>query len=57
MIGYFVGLGGMFIFCDGLASLWAYLPSKRETWRRNHGLRLVRCLFGIGFMCAGGILI
>ena len=55
MLAYITGLIGVWIFADGFASLWAYLPNKKETWLRNHSLRLVRCGFGIALIIIGGV--
>ncbi len=57
MTPYFIGLLGMWVFADGVASLWAYLPNKEETFWRNHSLRLVRCLVGIALMVIGVTLV
>ena len=46
-------IGGTWIFADGIASLWAYMPNKKETWLRNHLLRVVRCVVGLAFIVLG----
>ena len=57
MIAYFIGLLGMWVFADGVSSLWAYLPHKEETFWRNHSFRIVRCLVGIALMIIGVALV
>jgi len=60
-IGYFIGLWGMWTFCDGLISIRLYLNSKDETgkkaqnWRDDHSIRILRCLGGIFLMVVGYI--
>ena len=60
MIGYFVGLLGMWVLADGVASLWAYTDGERaknQTFWRDHFLRIIRCLVGIALMILGGMLL
>ena len=52
MIGYWIGLCGMWVFADGVASLWTYLPTK-ESWLRNHSFRIIRMMVGIILMILG----
>lgn len=54
---YTVGLLAMWIFCDGIASLWAYWHDPKQTFWRDHFLRVVRMLIGIALMVLGGIMI
>ncbi len=56
-IAYLMGIGGCWVFADGVSSLWTYLPDKRQTWLRDHLLRVLRCLVGIGFVVMGAMLI
>ena len=58
-IAYLLGIIGTWMIADGVASLWAYLPKKEETFWRNHFLRLVRSFLGllvivIGIYLLGG---
>ena len=61
IIGYWVGVGGMWIAADGIASLWIYTSNderaKGQTFWRDHSVRVVRCLIGIGLIIAGALLI
>lgn len=54
MTGYIVGLMGIWILQDALASI-AYYPN--EHWKWNHLARLVRVCIGIAFVVIGGMLI
>ena len=53
MLSYFVGLCGVFILQDAVASIMFY-PS--EKWRWNHFARLVRALIGLFLIIAGAVL-
>lgn len=63
MIGYLVGLIGMWVVSDGILSWTLYLnaPSyennRKQTFLRDHWVRLVRILVGIALMILGGLLI
>lgn len=50
-----VGLMGIWVFQDGLASIWYY--HKKETWRRNHSWRLARMLLGLGLVIISSVAI
>ena len=56
-MNYIVGILGMYVFSDGLASLWAYTGdsdrSNGQTFWRDHALRCVRCLVGITLVIIG----
>lgn len=54
MLGYIVGLAGIWVLQDSLASI-AFYPN--EKWRWNHTARLIRAGIGIILIIAGGILI
>ncbi len=54
MIGYVIGLMGIFYLQDALASI-AFYPN--ESWRWNHVARLIRALFGIYLIILGGMLL
>lgn len=55
MIGYWIGLSGMYVFLDGLASLYTYTGAKKDgqSWIRDHSWRIIRCLVGIALMILG----
>lgn len=59
-MGYAVGLIGMWVFLDGLASLYTYTgdneKAKNQSWVRDHSWRIFRCLEGITLMVLGGML-
>ena len=58
---YIVGLIGMWVLSDGILSWTLYLNapsyegSKRQTFLRDHWVRLVRILMGIALMVIGGL--
>jgi len=54
MIGYIIGLIGMFVLQDAVASIAFYYPE--EKWRWNHTARFIRGIMGVGLMVIGGIL-
>jgi len=54
MIGYFVGLIGLWFVQDAVASIMFY---PAEKWRWNHFVRLIRAVFGVILVVIGGILI
>jgi len=60
MTGYILGLIGMWILLDGLASLYTYTgnseKAKGQSWIRDHSWRIARSIIGIGIMVIGGIL-
>ncbi len=52
MIAYATGLIGVWIASDGIYSIALYLnrpgyTGPTQTWRRDHSIRLVRCLLGL----------
>ena len=61
MIGYAVGLIGMWIVSDGILSWTLYINSpsyegsKRQTFWRDHWVRAVRIISGIALIVLGGI--
>lgn len=62
MYGYIIGLLGMWVFLDGVFSWTLYLHSPsydgvtKQTFKRDHWVRLVRCICGIALVIIGGIL-
>ena len=51
-MGYCVGLIGIFIAQDALASI-AFYP--QEKWKWNHTARLIRLVFGITLIVIGAV--
>jgi len=56
-LAYFTGIIGALVFCDGIASWWAYSGKEGETFWHNHSLRLLRMLYGIALIIIGVLLI
>lgn len=60
MIGYCLGLMGMWFFSDGLLSWTLYLNapsyegSPKQTFWRDHWVRAVRIILAIALMVIGG---
>ena len=60
-MGYCVGLLGMWIISDGVLSWTLYLNapsyegSKKQTFKRDHWVRLARILAGIALMTIGAV--
>ncbi len=60
-MSYAIGLIGMWVLSDGILSWTLYLNapsyegSKRQTFLRDHWVRLVRIICGIALMVIGGI--
>ncbi len=50
--GYIIGLIGIFLVQDGIASIMFY-PS--EKWRWNHIVRLIRALMGVALIVIGAM--
>ena len=56
---YLMGIMGAWCFQDGLVSILAYLdePScsgkKKQTWKYDHAVRIIRCSIGLGLMYMG----
>ena len=61
-MGYIIGLIGMWVFSDGILSWTLYLNapsyegSKKQTFRRDHWIRLIRIMLGVALMVMGGVL-
>ena len=61
MLGYITGLLGMWILSDGILSWTLYLNapsyenSPKQTFKRDHWVRLVRIVCGTAFIVIGGI--
>ena len=62
MIGYVIGLIGMWIFSDAILSFTLYVNapsyegSKKQTWARDHWVRAVRAICAIVLMILGGLM-
>jgi len=58
-VGYWIGIIGCWIFSDGVLSWTLYLNapsyegSKKQTFKRDHWVRLLRCACGIVLMVMG----
>jgi len=61
-MGYCVGIIGCWVFSDGIYSWTLYLNapsyegSKKQTFKRDHWVRLVRIACGIALMIIGAII-
>ena len=61
-MGYTIGLIGMWVFSDGILSwtLYANSPSyegsKKQTFKRDHWVRLLRILCGIALIGLGAVI-
>jgi len=59
-MGYLTGLIGMWILSDAILSYTLYLNapsyegSKKQTWKKDHWVRAVRAVCGIGLIMIGG---
>lgn len=57
---YWVGIIGMWVFSDGLLS-WILYRNKesyrgdRQTFKKDHWIRLVRCVVGVALIIIGAI--
>jgi len=56
---YLTGLIGMWLFSDAVYSTVLYLNApgyegKKQTWKRDHSIRIVRGVLGIALMYIGG---
>ena len=62
MLGYIIGLLGMWILSDAIYSYTLYVNapsyegSKRQTWARDHWVRAVRAGVAIVIIVIGAIL-
>jgi len=63
LIGYILGLLGMWVISDGILSWTLYLNapsyegSKRQTFFRDHWVRLARIIIGMAIIYLGYLLI
>lgn len=59
---YWIGLIGMWIVSDGVLSWTLYLNapsyegSKKQTFLRDHWIRLIRIICGIVLIVLGGVI-
>ena len=61
MIEYTLGVIGAWIFSDGLYSIFLYLNKPayhrgKQTWKRDHWIRVVRMLLGLYLILVGVML-
>ena len=59
MIAYLTGIIGAWIFSDGLYSILLYTGKtayhgEKQTWRRDHWIRVVRMVLGCTLIIFGG---
>ncbi len=60
MTGYVVGLAGMWLFSDAVYSILLYLTAPgydgkpKQTWARDHSIRVIRGLLAIILVVIGG---
>ena len=52
-MGYIIGLIGVWILQDAVASIMFY---PTEKWKWNHLVRLIRAVEGVALIVIGGIL-
>ncbi len=52
-MGYVIGLIGIWMLQDGLASI-CYYPS--EKWRWNHMARIIRAILGVALIIMGVVI-
>jgi len=57
LVGYLMGLGGLWLLSDCFYSLILYHDKPDEKWWRNHSIRVIRGIIGIGFMAMGWVLL
>ncbi len=57
LILYTLGILGMYIISDGLASWWAYYGKPGESFWRNHSLRCLRMVVGLTIIILAGYLL
>ena len=62
MIGYILGLIGMWIFSDAVYSYTLYVNARsydgeKQTWKKDHWVRAVRAALAIVVIVIGGIII
>ena len=60
-MNYLTGLIGMWLFCDGIISIRLYYNKLAETggrkqnWKYDHSIRIIRCLCGITLIVIGAL--
>ena len=52
-MSYIIGLMGCWLFCDGWMSISIYLDRPGQSWKKDHSIRIIRCLMGIALMVMG----
>lgn len=62
MIGYIIGLIGMWLFGDAIYSYTLYVNAptydgiEKQTWKKDHWVRALRAGLSIVLMVIGGII-
>lgn len=54
-MNYFIGLVGMWLFCDGWISLALYIGRPEQHWIKDHSIRIIRMILGVFLMVAGAL--
>ena len=62
MLGYIIGLIGMWIFSDAVYSYTLYVNAKsydgaKQNWKQDHWVRAVRAALSISLIVIGGLMI
>ena len=57
IIGYLVGVAGMWLLSDSIWSITYYIGRTNETFWRNHIIRVVRGTIAVGLITAGLLLV
>ncbi len=52
-MGYFLGLGGVWLFADALFSLGCYLGKPGQSIWKDHIIRYIRGVIAIALMAIG----
>ena len=52
---YIVGLIGIWLLCDGWFSLNLYVGKPKQSWLKDHSIRIIRMVIGIYLVAIGGI--
>ena len=57
-MNYWLGCIGTWIVADGVSSLWQYTRPElkgTQSWLRDHSLRCLRIVLGIGVVIIGAL--
>ncbi len=55
-MSYFIGLIGMWLFCDGWMSISIYRDRSGQSWLWDHSIRVIRSLMGVVLMVLGALI-